>query len=99
MKYASHMLMESLQCGFRPCHSVFIGGGHFSRPGSRVTISYSNAGGVIVGGRLGLRSHANTPYSWRIPPSCQGLIPLFCFIHEGRSFHLFQGVLREGGGC
>ena len=64
------------------------------RVSSRVIISYSNIGGVGVGGRLGRpaavflgrpaahRSYANTPHSWRIPTSCQGLILLFCFIHD-----------------
>ena len=33
VKCFSHMLMESLQCGFRPCHSVFIGVGDISWPG------------------------------------------------------------------
>ena len=70
---------------------------------SRVIISHSNSGGVVVCGRLGRttahKSHANTPYSWRIPPSRQGFNVSFCFIHEGRSFHLFQGVLRGVGGC
>ena len=45
------------------------------------------------------RSHANTPYSWRIPISRQGFIVLLGFIHKGRSFDLFQGVLRGVGGC
>ena len=54
-------------------------------------------------GRLGRpaahRSHVNTPYSWRIPISHQGFIVLLGFIHKGRSFDLFQGVLRGVGGC
>ena len=70
---------------------------------SRVIILNSNIGGVVVGGRLGRttahRSHANIPHSWRIPPSRQGFNVLFCFIHKGRSFHLFQGALRGVGGC
>ena len=70
---------------------------------SRVIILNSNSGGVVVGGRLGRttahRSHANTPYSWRIPPSRQGFIVLFCFIHKGRCFHLFQWVFGAVGGC
>ena len=41
----------------------------------------------------------NSPHSWRIPPSRQGFIVLFCFIHEGRSFHLFQRVFGAVGGC
>ena len=45
------------------------------------------------------RSHANTPYSWRIPPSRQGFNVLFCFIHQGRSVHLFQRVFGAVGGC
>ena len=70
---------------------------------SLVIISYSNTCGIVVGGRLGRktahRSHANTPYSRRIPISRQGFNVIFCFIHEGRSFHLFQGGLRGVGGC
>ena len=73
------------------------------RVSPRVIISHSNSGGVVVGGRLGRttahRSHANTPYSWRIPPSRQGFIVLFCFIHQGRSVHLFQRVFGAVGGC
>ena len=70
----------------------------------RVIILNSNSGGVVVGGRLGRttalhRSHANTPYSWRIPPSRQGFIDLLGFIHEGRPFHLFQRVFGVVGGC
>ena len=72
------------------------------RVSSRLIISYSNTGGVVVGGRLGRpaahRSHANTPYSRRIPISHQGFNVIFCFINEGRSFHVFQGVLRGVGG-
>ena len=33
MKCAGHILRESFKSGFRPCHSVFIGGGHIFRPG------------------------------------------------------------------
>ena len=72
---------------------------------SRVIISHSisNSGGVVVGGRLGRttahKSHANIPYSWRIPPSRQGFNVLFCFIHQGRSVHLFQRVFGAFGGC
>ena len=71
-----------------------LGEGTFSgRPSPRVIISYSNTGGAVVG-RLGRttddhRSHANTPNSWRIPASHQGLTVLFCFIHKGRCFNLF----------
>ena len=80
------------------------GEGTFSgRQSPRVIILNSNSGGVVVGGRLGRttahRSHANTPYSWRIPASRQGFIVLFSFIHEGRSFHLFQRVFGAFGGC
>ena len=62
----------------------------------------SNSGGQL--GRPAARpaahrSHANTPYSWRIPASRQGFNVLFCFIHEGRSFHLFQRVFGAFGGC
>ena len=69
---------------------------------TRVIILNSNAGGQL--GRLAARpaahrSHANTPYSWRIPPSRQGFNVLFCFIHEGRSYHLFQRVFGAFGGC
>ena len=49
VKCVPHILRESLYCGFRPCHSVFIGGWLIFLPG-RVDISHSNAGGV-VGGR------------------------------------------------
>ena len=59
------------------------------RQSTRVIISYSNTGGAH-------RSHENTPHSWI---SCQGFILLFCFIHKGRCFHLFQGALRGVGGC
>ena len=57
-----------------------------------------------MGGRLGRttalhRYHANTPYSWRIPPSRQGFNVLFGFIHQGRSVHLFQRVFGAVGGC
>ena len=57
-----------------------------------------------MGGRLGRttaihRSHANAPYSWRIPASRQGFIDLLGFIHKGRSFHLFQRVFGVVGGC
>ena len=80
------------------------GEGTFSgRRSPRVIILNSNSGGVVVGGRLGRttahRSHANTPYSWRIPPSRHGFIVLFCFIHQGRSVHLFQRVFGAVGGC
>ena len=81
------------------------GEGTFSgRQSSRVIILNSNIGGVVLGGRLGRttalhRSHANTPYSWRIPPSRQGFIDLLGFIHEGRPFHLFQRVFGVVGGC
>ena len=54
MKCVAHILRESLYCGFRLCHSVFIGGGHFFRPVvSRVIIFNSNTGGVFMGGCLG----------------------------------------------
>ena len=43
VKCVSHMLRDSLYYGFRPCHSVFIGGGLIFRPG-RGEISNSNAG-------------------------------------------------------
>ena len=81
------------------------GEGTFSgRQSPRVIILNSNSGGVVEGGRLGRttalhRSHANTPYSWRIPPSRQGFIDLLGFIHEGRPFHLFQRVFGVVGGC
>ena len=81
------------------------GEGTFSgRQSPRVIILNSNSGGVVVGGRLGRttalhRSHANTPYSWRIPPSRQGFNVLFGFIHQGRSVHLFQRVFWAVGGC
>ena len=81
------------------------GEGTFSgRRSPRVIILNSNSGGVVEGGRLGRttalhRSHANTPYSWRIPPSRQGFIDLLGFIHEGRPFHLFQRVFGAVGGC
>ena len=32
VKCVSHKLRESFKSGFRLCHSVFIGGGHFFRP-------------------------------------------------------------------
>ena len=80
------------------------GEGTFSgRPSSHVIISYSNTAGVVfVGGRLGRpaavvsahMSHANTPYSLRIPVSRQGFILLFLFIHKGRSFDYFQCAVR-----
>ena len=105
MKCAGHILRESLYCGFRPCHSVFIGGGHIFRPGF-FTCDHlnSNIGGVVVGGRLGRTtavhgSHANIPHSWRIPASRQGFNVLFFFIHQGRSVHLFQRVFGAVGGC
>ena len=84
------------------------GEGTFSgRVSSHVTISYSNtAGAVVVGSRLGRpaavvsahMSHANTPYSWRIPVSRQGFILLFLFIHNSRSFDYFQCAVRAVGG-
>ena len=80
------------------------GEGTFSgRRTPRVIILNSNSGGVVVGGRLGRttahRSHANTPYSWRIPPSRQGFIVLFYFTNQGRSVHLVQRVFGAVGGC
>ena len=80
------------------------GEGTFSgRRSPRVIILNSNSGGVVVGGRLGRttshRSHVNIPHSWRIPASRQGFNVLFCFIHKGRSVHLFQRVFGVVGGC
>ena len=52
VKCVSHMFKESLYCGFRPCHSVFIGEDTFSgRESSLVIISHSNTGGAVVGRR------------------------------------------------
>ena len=83
--------------------SIYRGRAHFPAGSPRVIILYSNSGGaVVVGGSLGRpaahRSHANTPHSWRIPDSRQGLNVLLCFIQEGRCFDLFQGALRGVGG-
>ena len=62
------------------------------RESPRVIISYTGggAGGLLLALSPAHRSHANTPYSWKIPASRQGFIDLLCFIHKGRCFHLFH---------
>ena len=47
------ILKESLQCGFRPCHSVFIGGGHIFRPdfSFHIQILAGSSWAVVSAGR------------------------------------------------
>ena len=104
MKCAGRILREAFKSGFRPCHSVFIGVGDIFRPGLFTCDHFEFKCWRGQLGRLAARpaahrSHANTPYSWRIPPSRQGFNVLFSFIHEGRSVHLFQRVFGAVGGC
>ena len=48
MKCVAHILRESLYCGFRPCHSVFTGGGHLFRPAVSMIISYLRGVGGLI---------------------------------------------------
>ena len=98
MKCAGHILRESFKSGFRPCHSVFIGVGDIFRPGLFTCDHFefkfwraARALGRLAAHPAAHRSHANTPYSWRIPGSRQGFNVLFCFI-QGVCSSLSAGV-------
>ena len=100
VKCVPHILRESLYCGFRPCHSLFIRGWLIFLPG-RVDISHSNAGGA-VGGRppavvsaappsTGLMRTAYTPGGYH--PHAKDLLFYFVSYMKVGLFISFTGCL------